>query len=254
MHVGGPVFRGLEDDRVDEADERGVRDAVVGLVVVGLLLLERRLLLEHRTSAERLRGAAEAADLRQDVVARGDAEVDRVAGRELQLVDRIDVAGVGDRDAERPVVELVRDRDQTLEHVQGHEPRRLGVDAGQRQVDERHVEAGREHARDALGGGIPLVDDRLRERAALPGRAAQDVELVLGEQCRRGQEVGDELRRRVHGSERRRRPAAVGSFLARLAGGAQGRMLRIHGSNPSIEVSAQGAEMLSRISGESDDP
>ena len=49
-----------------------------------------------RLLAERLLGANDAADLQQDVVARGDRELDRVARREPQLVHPVQVRRVGD--------------------------------------------------------------------------------------------------------------------------------------------------------------
>ena len=58
VDVAGPVLGGLEDDRVDEPDERRVGDAVVDLEVVDVLLflLEQRLgfLGEYGTGAEGL--------------------------------------------------------------------------------------------------------------------------------------------------------------------------------------------------------
>src|SRR5204863_7608337 len=90
-----------EDDRVDESDERRLRDAVLDLEVAGLLLfrLEQRLLLrDRRACTEGLGGAREAAELREDVLAGGDGELELVAACEPQLVDRVQVGGVGDRD------------------------------------------------------------------------------------------------------------------------------------------------------------
>ena len=102
MDVGGPVLGRLEDHRVDEADERRVGDAVVGLEVVdllGLLLGDGPFPLEEGAGAEGLGGADEPADLGEDVVARRDGELERVARREPELVDAVDVGRVGDRDA-----------------------------------------------------------------------------------------------------------------------------------------------------------
>ncbi len=63
MDVGGAILGGLEDDRVDESDEGGLRDAILGLEVVGVgFLLEERLLLRERCArAEGFGGAREAA-------------------------------------------------------------------------------------------------------------------------------------------------------------------------------------------------
>ena len=62
---------------------------------------EAVLVVDRGAGAERLGGAGEAADLVHDVLARGDAELELVARREPQLVDRVHVAGVGDRDSQR---------------------------------------------------------------------------------------------------------------------------------------------------------
>ena len=59
------------------------------------------LLLDHGAGAEGLGRADEPAELDHDVVARGDAELEREARREPELVDRVDVRRVGDRDAQR---------------------------------------------------------------------------------------------------------------------------------------------------------
>ena len=57
----------------------------------------------------------------------GDAELERGARREPQLVDRVDVPRVGDRDPERVVLERVRHRDDALERVHGNELRRVAA-------------------------------------------------------------------------------------------------------------------------------
>ena len=119
MDVGGAVLGRLEDHRVDEPDERGVRDAVVDLEVVGLLLLglERELLFDRGARAERLGGTSEPPDLRHDVVARGDSDVERMAGREPELVDPLDVAWIYNGDPKSSVLERVGNRNDALEHV-----------------------------------------------------------------------------------------------------------------------------------------
>jgi hypothetical protein len=102
VHVGGAVLRRLEEDRVDEADERDVGDAVLGLEIgeVFLLLCEELLLLDDRACAERLGGPRELANRDEDVLTRGDAELERVPRREPQLVDAVEIRRVGNRDAQ----------------------------------------------------------------------------------------------------------------------------------------------------------
>ena len=117
-------------------------------------------LLERRAGAERLGGADELADSREDVVARGDAELERVARREPELVDAVQVRRVGDGDAQHAVLERVRNRDDALEHVQRDLSRGFLVDADEREVDERQLVPGREDPRDALARGDAFLDER----------------------------------------------------------------------------------------------
>ena len=62
---------------------------------------------------------------------------------------------------------------------------RVFADAGEREVDERELVARGEHPRDALRRGDALVDERLRERAALLRAAADERELVGRDELRR---------------------------------------------------------------------
>ena len=208
VDVGGAVLGRLEDDGVDEPHERRVGDAVVDLEIVGLLFLrDPKLLvdlLEDGPRAERLRGARHPAQLQHDVLARGDAEVERVAGREPELVDSVQVAGVGDGDPQRAVLERVRDRGDALEHVQRDLLGRVLVDAREGEVDEGDLVADGERAGDSLRRRDALVDDRLCQRA-LSGPSADHRELVLRDEACRGEQIDDELRHRVHahaGAER----------------------------------------------------
>src|SRR5207249_11219782 len=99
-------------------DERRLRDAVFDLEVVGLLLLEQRLLLgERRAGAEGFRGAREAAKLGEDVLAGGDADLELVPARQAQLVERVRVGRIGDGDAEGLAVECIWNSDEPFEHV-----------------------------------------------------------------------------------------------------------------------------------------
>ena len=83
MDVAGPVLGGLEDDRVDEPDERDVGDAVLDLEVVGLVLdFFERLLGLMTARAPNASEARSGAGSRRDVLARGDGQL------ELELVAR----------------------------------------------------------------------------------------------------------------------------------------------------------------------
>ena len=113
-------------------------------------------LVDHRAGAERLRGARQPAQLGEDVLARGDAELERIAGREPELVEALDVPRLGDRDAQRAAVERERDRDDALEHGQRDQLGGLLVDArsSARSTSGDLVPHG-EGAGDALGGATP---------------------------------------------------------------------------------------------------
>ena len=140
VDVARPVLGGLEDHRVDEADERRVGDAVVGLEVVDVLLVFLRagdLLGDRRV--HRLGRAREAAQLGEDVALRRDVELHRQARREPQLVEPAHVLRVGDRHLEPAAVRGEGDRDDAVEHRQRDHLHRLGVDAGNGEVDERQV-------------------------------------------------------------------------------------------------------------------
>ena len=137
VDVAGPVLGGLEDERVDEPHERRVGDAVVGLEVV-LVLVEAGHVADER-GIHRLGGARQPADLGEHVFSRGDEELDRVPRGEAELVEAVHVLRVGDRDLEVAAVGGERDRADALEHRQRDDLRRLGVDARDREVDERQL-------------------------------------------------------------------------------------------------------------------
>ena len=136
VDVAGAVLGCLEDDRVHEPDDRPFRDAVVGGEIVGLIVeLLVGLAVEH--GCERDVRPAEAAHLDHHVLERRDRELDREPRGEAELVDPVDVVGVGQRDPQRVLVDRVGDRADPLEHGERDELRRLRRDAGHRQIDER---------------------------------------------------------------------------------------------------------------------
>ena len=81
------------------------------------MLLGRLVELDGDDRAHGLAGAQKPLELGHDVVARRDAELERVLRREPQLVDGMEVPGIGDRDAEDVVVDRVRDGDRALERL-----------------------------------------------------------------------------------------------------------------------------------------
>jgi hypothetical protein len=141
VDVARPVLGRLEDHRVDEAHERRVRDAVVGLevVVLRLLALEGDHLVEG--GVHRPRRARQAAQLGEDVLLCSDVELDRLARPEPQLVERPDVVRVRDRDLEDAVADRERDRDDPGENRQGDRPDGVVVDADDGEVDRRQLVA-----------------------------------------------------------------------------------------------------------------
>ena len=232
VDVGGVLLGGLEDQRVDEPDERPVGDAVVGLEVVAVRLVDGLVHVDGDDGADRLGGAHEPLELGEDVVARRDAELERVLRREPELVDRVQVPRVGDRDLEHVVLDRVRDRDGALERLHGDQLRGVDGDADGREVDDREVVAHGEHARDPVGGRDALVDERLRDRRAArrcareraPARPAATSAVCLerdragARRCRRRRTAsrasepgrgGASVRRRA-----RRRSVRVVSFMA----------------------------------------
>src|SRR5438477_8722282 len=118
MDVARPVLCGLENDRVDEADERYVGDPVVGFEVVDLLRFLRQqcpFFLQDGTGAEGLGGAGKPADLVGDVLTGGNAQLELEAGCQAQLIDRLDVAGRRASDSENAVIARAATRGDALE-------------------------------------------------------------------------------------------------------------------------------------------
>ena len=157
-------------------------------------------------------------DLGEDVVATRDAELDRVAAREPELVDPVDVARVGDRDPEPVAVAGDRDRDDPLQGEQGHELACIRGDALRLEVDEREVVAPRERTGDALGLCVALVAERLGQRAGA-GATAGGGEPVAGDDLGRRDEIRDEIRDRLEPARGpqvvRGRPGAIAEIRGR---------------------------------------
>ena len=216
MDVGRAVLGGLEQDGVDEADERDVGDPDV------VLFLGQRV-----PGAEGLGGADELANGGEDVLARGDAELDRMPGREPQLVDAVQVRGLGDGNEQGVAAERVRHGDDALEDVQGDQARRLFVHVREGEVDERELVARGQDPGDAVARGDALLDERLREGAGLAGAPAHDGELVGRHELRGGEQICDQLgelvdavlaaERRAQAAARRQDGAEDGGFLALVA-------------------------------------
>ena len=195
VDVARAVLGRFEDDRVDEPDERGVGDAVVDLEIVDLFLVDHLELggfAQSRACAERLRRAREPPELVRDVFACRDAQDDRVPAREAQRVDAVDVLRVGDRHAEGVALEGERDGVDLLEDVERQRAGRNGVDADGAELDHRQPVLGGDDARDRLARGEPLVDQHLHDRLVLR-LLPENLELRLGNQARRLEEVDDEL-------------------------------------------------------------
>jgi hypothetical protein len=190
MDVAGPILGCLEDHRVDKPHERRVGDSVIGVEVVVVPLDRRGLLVE--SGAHRLRGPRQPPQLGQDVVLGRDEELDAQPGGKAQLVEPAYVPRVGDRDLDRRTVGGEGNRASPLEHRQGQCLRGLAVHACDGEIDERKVVLLGERTRDSKRAREPLVDERLRERAA--GRAApNEVDFLGGQQPSLTDHVGDEV-------------------------------------------------------------
>jgi hypothetical protein len=242
VDVGGPLLGGLEDDRVDEPDERGVGDSVLGLeVVAGLVLfLGGQLLLfdlEHGARAECLCGSGEALDLVDDVFLRGHAELDRETGRELQLVDRVHVLRVGDRHAKNARFDGVGDRDQPLEDVERDFLGGVGRDTGADEIDDRQGEARRERVGDPLRRREALVDERLREGTRLRSRAGERH--VRGrQQAGLLDDICDELRDGIDREGRPKRARTGGPVLLRRRSPQLSWPFQLHNPNEVVGIAA----------------
>ena len=225
VDVARALLGGLEDDRVDQSDERCLRDAVVDLEVVFLDLLDRGVgdgVLDERR-VQRLGRAREAPDLGRDVSLGGDVEFDRVACGEPELVESAHVLRIGDRDLQRRAGERERQGAHALQHGERDGLARLCVDADDGEVDERQVELLGERTGDSERARHAFVDQRLREGAA-ERAGAHGLELVLGQQTGVADELRDELAPLPRlGSGGRRGVAAV--VFARLREAQSGEVL-----------------------------
>ncbi len=159
----------------------------------------------------------------------------------------MDVGRVGDRDVELAIGNRVGHGDDPLEHVQRDLFRRFLLDGDDREVDEGQVVAGGERAGDAVARGDALVDDRLGQRAGRSRAAADERELVGGDQAGRGEQVGDELGGGVDVRVRLQRFRGR-ARLARGSNRAEDRRLlvvELAQGNPSNELSADRAAVIS---------
>ena len=175
VDVGGAALERLEDDRVDEPDDRaGVRRELVdgeGLFARLVLAEELHLeafggLLEHALRALAL------LQNRLDRRRRADAHADRRAQLDADLVDRLQVARIGHDDQERLAVAAVR-----------HEPvaqHQVGRDAPEQRVVRMEVLEIDELQLVALGQPPRLAPLRPRDRSA-PPRARRRAARLLGE-------------------------------------------------------------------------
>ena len=77
MDIARAFLGGLEDNRVDEAHERRIGDAIVDLELLGGVRHDLdRVQVECGATVERVAGALEALDLLQDVIAGRDSQFD----------------------------------------------------------------------------------------------------------------------------------------------------------------------------------
>ena len=177
VDVAGPVLGGLEDDRVDEPDERDVGDAVVDLEVVGSsvlgLLDERRPLRRSRRGRRRppRRGRAGGSRSRCPRARRRRAR----AGSASRAAARRSRARCRDRRSRRaacsPSSAYGSARSRARARGAASRAARLLVDAGQRRGRRTAAGSGwRACARRPRSEATPSSSERLRERAALLAR------------------------------------------------------------------------------------
>ena len=203
VDVRGILLGCLEDEGVDEPHQRPVRDAVVRLEVVG-----GRVLLVHLDGddgADGLGRACKPLQLGDDVVARRDAEVERMLRRQTQLVDRVQIARVRDGNPEDVVLDGVRNGDRALQGLHGDQLNRIDGNADAREVDDGKVVAHRQHPGDALGRRDTLVDQRLGHRRAARSAPADLGDGSRADEGRRLQQIEQELGCLVDAERRRER-------------------------------------------------
>ncbi len=144
-----------------------------------------------------------------------------VLRRKTELVDRVQVPGVGDGDPQDVILELVRDRNRPLERLHRDQLDRIDGDTDGREVDDGKVMAHGEHARDSVRGCDALVDQCLRQRGPVDSTATYEGERIGGNERRVLEQVEEELGRIVGAEWRRQRTArrnGVSSGLSWLLG------------------------------------
>ena len=125
VDVGGVFLRRLEDERVHEANERAVRDAVVGLEVVAVVRFGL-VQVDGDDGTDRLGRSHEPLELGEDVVAGSNPELERMLRRETSSSMACRFPGIRDRDLEHVALERIRDGDGALERL--HRNQLGGVD------------------------------------------------------------------------------------------------------------------------------
>ena len=141
MDVGGALLDGVEEDEVDELDDRRVGGALLQVVDVGdaaLVVLDGDLVLVEPLHHLVVRGALLGVVLLErllDGLLAGDDDLDVVAGEELDVVDGVDVRRVAHRHDQRGAGAVHRDALVLLRHFLGDELHHLGVDVEFLQVD-----------------------------------------------------------------------------------------------------------------------
>ena len=211
VDVAGPVARRLHDDRVDEPNERCVRDAVVGLelalgvFVDDLEIAHRRLRLEH------LALPREPLELGQDLFLTGDCEIDGMTGGDPELIDPEDVRGIGDRDEQPIVDELDRHGDDTLERAERDELHRARRRSLLVEVEVREPMPTGGGTSNALGAGKPFIAKRLCERAGARSAPSRG-ETVARDDVGGGDQLRDKVCDRLETTLRGRSRSRLGVF------------------------------------------
>jgi len=166
------------------------------VVDLEIVLLDDLEIVERRLRIHDFGLACQSIELGDDVVAASHPEIDLVTGGEPELVDAVDVAGVGNRDAKAIPDERDRDRYDALQRPQGNEFRRTGRDPLFLEIDEGQSVPAGQRSSDAVRLSVALVAERLGERPGA-GPPPRRCETVAWNELRGRDEIGDEVCNRL---------------------------------------------------------
>ena len=191
VDVRGALLDGLGDDLVDEPDDRRV---VGGLAQVDDLAGALVLLLAEEVRGDDVVELRQARDEVEDVLAARDGRADLLAGEQRDVVDGEHVGGIGHRDEQRAVVEVVdRNRLVALGRRDRDEVGRRHVRLEDRQVEVVEAVALGDGAREAVGRQGALLDEHLLGHlAAAPSLLHRVRDALAVDEAEVDDDVGEE--------------------------------------------------------------